>query len=81
MKMMLRGAGLAVVLLTASLGTNTAQGATCEGDCLVSCASGATYASYQPNYQCCTLYEVCPDGSAVRMVEWWPVTCGNPEIC
>ena len=82
MKMILRSAGLAVILLTASLGVRTAQGATCEGDCIVSCGSGATYSYYEPNYWCCDhLGQACPDGSSAQAVEWWPVTCGNHEIC
>ena len=82
MKMILRSAGLAVVLLTVSLGTRTAQGATCEGDCIVSCTSGASYSYYKPNYQCCDYLELaCPDGSSPRSIEWFPVTCGNPETC
>lgn len=81
-KTILRCAGLAVVLLTASLGTKTAQGATCEGNCIVSCGSGATVSFYEPNYWCCDhLDSVCPDGSSTQAVEWWPVTCGNHEIC
>jgi hypothetical protein len=82
MKMILRSAGLAVVLLTVSLGTRTAQGATCEGTCTASCDSGATYSYYEPNYQCCDHFgQACPDGSSAHAVEWWPVTCGNPETC
>ena len=82
MKMILRSAGLAVVLLTVNLGTRTAQGATCEGNCIVSCGSGATYSYYEPNYQCCDYFaRTCPDGSSPRAVDWWPVTCGNPETC
>lgn len=82
MKMILRSAGLAVILLTASLGAKTAQGATCEGNCIVSCGSGATYSYYEPNYMCCDhLALSCPDGSSPQAIEWWPVTCGNPEVC
>ena len=82
MKLIFRGTGLAVVLLTASLGTKTVQGATCEGNCIVSCGSGATYSYYEPNYQCCDHLAIsCPDGSSANAIEWWPVTCGNPETC
>jgi hypothetical protein len=82
MKMVLRGAGLAAILLTVSLGTRTAQGATCEGYCTVSCASGATNTYYEPNYWCCDhLAVACPDGSASLAAEWEPVTCGNHETC
>jgi hypothetical protein len=82
MKMILRSAGLAVILLTVSLGARTAQGATCEGNCIVSCGSGATYSYYEPNYQCCDHFgQACPDGSSAHAVDWWPVTCGNPETC
>ena len=82
MRMILRSAGLAVVLLTVNLGARTAQGATCEGYCVVSCDSGATYSYYEPNYQCCDhLALACPDGSSAHAVDWWPVTCGNPETC
>jgi hypothetical protein len=82
MKMILRSAGLAVILLTVSLGARTAQGATCEGYCIVSCDSGATQSYYLPNYQCCDHFgETCADGSSSHAVDWWPVTCGNPETC
>jgi hypothetical protein len=82
MKLILRGAGLAVILLTASLGAKTAQGATCEGNCNVSCGSGATYSYYVPNYMCCDYLTLnCPDGSSPRAIDWWPVTCGQPETC
>jgi hypothetical protein len=82
MKMILRSTGLAVILLTVSLGAKTAQGATCEGTCTVSCDSGATYSYYEPNYWCCPRLDgACPDGSSAHAVEWSPVTCGNPEIC
>ena len=82
MKMILRSAGLAVVLLTVSLGTKMAQGATCEGYCIASCGSGATNSYYEPNYQCCDHFgQACPDRSFAHAVEWWPVTCGNPETC
>jgi hypothetical protein len=82
MKMILRSAGLAAVLLTVSLGSRTAQGATCEGNCTVSCDSGATYSYYEPNFWCCPrLGETCPDGSSAHAVEWSPVTCGNYEVC
>lgn len=80
--MILRSAGLALVLLTVSLSTRTVQGATCEGTCTVSCGSGATYYYYEPNYWCCDhLGLACPDGSSASAVEWSPVTCGNHEIC
>ena len=82
MKMILRSTGLAVILLAVSLETKTAQGATCEGNCIVSCDSGATYSYYEPNYWCCDRLDmVCPDGSSAHSVEWSPVTCGNPETC
>jgi hypothetical protein len=47
-KAILRGAGLAVILLTVSLGAKTAQGATCEGYCTVTCGSGAVNVYYEP---------------------------------
>jgi hypothetical protein len=81
MKIILRSAGLAVVLLAVSLGAKTAQGATCEGTCILSCDSGATSTYYEPNYSCCTHEQPCPDGSAAHPVEWWPGTCGNHEFC
>ena len=83
MKTILRSAGLALVLLTASLGTRAAQGATCQGTCTVSCDSGATfYYYYDPNYSCCPRAgKTCPDGSTAYGAEWWPVTCGVAETC
>ena len=80
--MILRSAGLALVLLTVSLGTRTAQGATCPGTCTVWCDSGATYYYYEPSYRCCPHVNLsCPDGSSAYAAEWWPVTCGVAEIC
>jgi hypothetical protein len=81
--MILWTAGLMVALLTADPGAKTATPrATCEGNCNVTCGSGATYSYYVPNYSCCDRLDmVCPDGSSARTIEWLPVTCGNPETC
>jgi hypothetical protein len=82
MKAIFRCAGLAVILLAVSLGAKTAQGATCEGFCTVSCDSGAVNVYYEPNYWCCDhLGQACPDGSSPHGAEWEPVTCGNHEVC
>lgn len=82
MKTILRGAGLAVILLAVGLGARTTQGATCEGYCVVTCGSGATHTFYVPNYQCCDYIDTaCTDGSSPLGADWTPVTCGQPETC
>jgi len=79
--MILRSAGLAVILL-AAVTLGTAQGVNCLGNCTVWCDSGAVYYYYEAAGRCCNrAYSVCPDGSSGYGSEWWPVTCGYAQIC
>lgn len=79
--MILRSAGLAVILL-AAVTLGTAQGVNCLGNCSVYCDSGQVYYSYGNLSNCCSrATSLCPDGSSAYYSEWWPDSCGEAFFC
>jgi hypothetical protein len=79
MKTLLRGIGLAIVLLTVSFGP--ARGVECQGTCTVYCESGS-YVYYDITArECCDQrFITCPEGLE-QATEWWPSTCGVAMVC
>jgi len=53
----------------------------CQGNCEITCDSGAEFYYYTPSYACCyRAYTTCPDGSNANGGEWWPDYCGGEAL-
>jgi hypothetical protein len=81
MKTLLRGIGLAIVLLTVSFGP--ARGIECQGTCTVYCESGSyVYYNVTARRCCDQRFTTCPAGMGMQEgADWWPTSCGMALVC